>query len=226
VTREVDPRFSPYLTIAFMAEALAPVSSCPRGVMFVGPHLGDGTDEHRGVQLHGAAGERLGLDGSARPLVLLDPGPQPTLSTVRLLALASQAVASMGARAALLTAESHRGALLERASVVVSHGEQATVHEALAHGVPLVLVPLGGEQPIVAAAAESTGAAIKVGFRDLRVDDLRLAIESAILDPMVLAGALRVRDACTRGGGTHTAADRIEELSAENVTTLARRASA
>src|SRR6266545_3414749 len=93
--RAVDPRFSPYLTIAFMAEALAPVSNCPRGGRLVGPFLGDGADERRAA-LRRAAGERLGPEGTRKPLVLLDLRSKTTLSTVRLLALASQALASIG----------------------------------------------------------------------------------------------------------------------------------
>jgi len=211
VAADVDPRFSPYLVVAFMAEALAPARGCPRGVVFVGPSLGDRPDDRHHSSV---AASELG----DKPLVLLDPGPLPTLATVRLLALASQALARIGAQTALLTAESPRANLLDRASAVVTHGGQATVDEALAHGVPLVLAPLGGEQPIVASQVVSAGAGVRVKLGHLRVDDLQAAIEAAMFDPTLRAGAARVRDAGVRAGGHRVAAERMEALSAATLT--------
>ncbi len=125
-----------------------------------------------------------------------------------------------------MTTESPREALLDRAAAVVSHGDQAPVNEALAHGVPLVLVPMGGEQPIVASQVVAAQAGVRVRSTHLRVDELRLAIEAAIFDPTLRAGAARVREACARAGGHYATADRIEGLTVAALTSVSRRATA
>jgi UDP:flavonoid glycosyltransferase YjiC (YdhE family) len=49
--------------------------------------------------------------------------------------------------------------VLPRCSAVVSHGGSGTVAGALAHGLPLVLMPMGADQPMNAARCEELGVA-------------------------------------------------------------------
>jgi len=67
--------------------------------------------------------------------------------------------------------------LLGRASAIVTHGGANSVHEALAHGVPLVVSPICNDQPHSAALVAARGCG--------RVIDL------AVSSPETLAAALR-----------------------------------
>lgn len=49
--------------------------------------------------------------------------------------------------------------LLSRCSLVVSHAGSGTVYGALAHGLPMLLLPLGADQPFNAMRCEALGAA-------------------------------------------------------------------
>jgi UDP:flavonoid glycosyltransferase YjiC (YdhE family) len=103
-------------------------------------------------------------------------------------------------------------ALLALAAAVVTHGDHATVGRGLGHGVPLVVVPLHEEQPVVAQQVVDAGAGVRVRHGGLDVGRLRRAVTSALFDPGLRAGAAKVRDALARAGGPRRAADRIEEL--------------
>ena len=52
------------------------------------------------------------------------------------------------------------GAVLRHADVLVTHAGLGSVHAALAHGVPMVALPLDREQPANAAAVERIGAGL------------------------------------------------------------------
>ncbi len=58
--------------------------------------------------------------------------------------------------------ESHipHGALLPHCDAVVSHGGSGTMIDALAAGVPQVVLPIGADQPLNAARCEALGAGI------------------------------------------------------------------
>lgn len=105
-------------------------------------------------------------------------------------------------------------ALLALAATVVTHGDHATVGRGLGHGVPLVVVPLHDDQPVVAQQVVDAGAGVRVRHGGLDVGRLRRAVASALFDPGLRAGAAKVRDALSRAGGPRRAADRIEDLMA------------
>ena len=72
--------------------------------------------------------------------------------------------------------------VLERACLVVSHAGHGTVMRALWHGVPMVLVPWGRDQPGVAARAESLGVAVVVPRPDCTRENLDIAISRVLGD--------------------------------------------
>ena len=63
--------------------------------------------------------------------------------------------------------------VLPRASLVVSHGGSGSVLAALAHGVPLVLLPMGADQPYNAARCETLGVARSLDVIDATPGDVR-----------------------------------------------------
>ena len=99
--------------------------------------------------------------------------------------------------------------LLERAACVVCHAGMGITQKALAHGVPVVAVPFGRDQPEVARRVEVAGAGIRLPARKLKPDRLREAVRRAIeLRP----GAERIAAAFAAAGGATAAADEIERL--------------
>jgi UDP:flavonoid glycosyltransferase YjiC (YdhE family) len=94
----------------------------------------------------------------------------------------------------------------------VTHGGHNTVCEALAHGLPLVVAPIRDDQPIIAGQVEAAGAGVRVKFGRVSTEGLRTAVERALTDPDLRAGAARVQASFAAAGGARTAADRLEAL--------------
>lgn len=107
--------------------------------------------------------------------------------------------------------------LLPRLDVVVCHAGLSTVGETLAHGVPLVVAPVGRDQPITAAQVEAAGAGVRVKYGRVRPDQLRAAIMTVLGDPAYRAAAARLRDSFTAAGGAPAAAQRLEQLARQPV---------
>lgn len=97
--------------------------------------------------------------------------------------------------------------LLKRAAAVITHAGLNTVLESLAEGVPLVAIPLGNDQPRVAAH----GAGIVISRRRLNASRLRNAMQSILQDPRYQAAARRLQIAMRLVDGLETAADIIED---------------
>ena len=81
--------------------------------------------------------------------------------------------------------------------------------KALVHGVPVVAIPFGRDQPEVARRVEVSGAGVRLPLRNLSPARLRAAVRAAMeLRP----GAQRVARAFASAGGAAEAADALEEL--------------
>ena len=99
--------------------------------------------------------------------------------------------------------------LLDRAACVVCHAGMGITQKALAHGVPVVAVPFGRDQPEVARRVEVARAGVRLPARKLTPDRLRDAVRRAIeLRP----GAEQIASAFASAGGAPAAARVIEGL--------------
>ncbi|MFT3925352.1 MAG: glycosyltransferase [Myxococcales bacterium] len=83
--------------------------------------------------------------------------------------------------------------VLPEARAVVCHGGSGTVLGALAHGVPMVVVPLFADQPQNAERVEAIGAGIQVP-RPASAPAIRAALSRVLAEPAFKASALHVRD--------------------------------
>lgn len=99
--------------------------------------------------------------------------------------------------------------LLERASVVVCHGGMGIAQKALAHGVPVCVVPWGRDQLDVAVHVEEAGAGVRLPRR--RLSPARLAAAAAAAEACA-PGAARVKAGYEATGGSGAAADALESL--------------
>jgi UDP:flavonoid glycosyltransferase YjiC (YdhE family) len=97
-------------------------------------------------------------------------------------------------------------------SAVVCHGDHATVCEALAHDLPLVLAPVRADQPVVARQVEDAGAGVTVRYGRVRADELRSALSAVLGDPAHREAAARVNASFAAAGGVTEAADRLEKI--------------
>jgi MGT family glycosyltransferase len=99
--------------------------------------------------------------------------------------------------------------VLARAICTVCHAGMGITQKARAHGVPVVAVPFGRDQPEVARRVEVAGAGIRLPARRLTPERLRRAVHAAI---EMRAGAERIAAAFAVSGGAPSAADALEEL--------------
>ncbi len=203
--------------LAFTAEPFEyPRSDWPAKVHLVGPGLWEPP-----------AARPEWLDAISRPLVLM------TCSTLfqndrRLAEVACEAFAGEPFEVVITTADVDTSTLtpppnvrierfvphtpvLERATCVVCHAGMGITQKALAHGVPVVAVPFGRDQPEVARRVEVAGAGVRLPKGQLTAARLRLAVRRAIeLRP----GAERIAAAFAATGGAVAAADVISSLAA------------
>lgn len=215
-----DLRFSPHLLIAFTGTALTGELSWPDNAVLVGPALAERPAD---------------LDF---PRDWLDPGRKHVLISMGTLAAenshgfyqrALEAVRPLGERVQVIVTappESVPDApdhvlvrnrvpvleLMPQLDAVVSHGGLNTVCEALAHGVPLVVAPIKGDQPINASQVAAAGAGVRVSFARVRPEALRAALVSVLEEPSISKAAAAVRDSFAAAGGAAAASARMARL--------------
>jgi zeaxanthin glucosyltransferase len=219
-----DLRFSPYLVLAFTTTALTGTADFPEHFALVGPAIADRPEPDF-------------------PWERLDPGRQHVLVTVGTVAIdisddfyarAVQALRPVADRLQgimvtlpdalpdppeniIVTTRVPLLKLLPQLDVVVCHAGLSTVCETLTHGVPLVVAPVGRDQPVTAAQVVAAGAGVRVKYGRVRPDQLRAAITTVLGDPAYRAAARRLRDSFAAAGGARAAARRLERLARQPV---------
>jgi len=73
--------------------------------------------------------------------------------------------------------------LLPYCRLVVSHGGSGSVIGALAHGLPMVLIPMGADQPLNAARCETLGVARLLDAQEATPQAVREAVTRVLEDP-------------------------------------------
>ncbi|MEW1775377.1 glycosyltransferase [Streptomyces sp. NPDC086777] len=218
-----DPRFSPYLTLAFTTPELAGPTGRP-AVRYVGPSIS----------------ERPVADGF--PWDWLDPSRERVLVSLgtanadvggRFLAECVAAVRDRADRVQALVADPGgtlppaaddkdililpslpQLPLLERVDAVVCHAGHNTVCEALWHGVPLVVAPIRDDQPVIAGQVVDAGAGLRVRFGRVTAQRLGDALDTVLYEPGPRTAAAGIRTAFRAAGGAPAAATHLEALAA------------
>ncbi|HEX3445129.1 MAG TPA: nucleotide disphospho-sugar-binding domain-containing protein [Chthoniobacterales bacterium] len=101
--------------------------------------------------------------------------------------------------------------VLRRASVCITHAGLNTVLESLAQGVPQVAIPLGLDQPAVAAriAAKQTG--VVTSLDKLTPDHLSTLLREVLNNSTYRDNARKLQRAIGEANGLSVAADLVEE---------------
>jgi MGT family glycosyltransferase len=84
--------------------------------------------------------------------------------------------------------------LLERSALFITHGGFNSVKEALVLGVPMVVIPIAGDQPYCARRCEALGIARVVGPAERDPDVIRTAVRAVLADPTHRDRARWMRD--------------------------------
>jgi UDP:flavonoid glycosyltransferase YjiC (YdhE family) len=84
--------------------------------------------------------------------------------------------------------------VLPHCSAVVSHGGSGSVLGALAHGLPLVVLPMGADQPLNAARCEALGLGLALDAVAATPETVRAAVAAVLSEPSYRAAAERMRD--------------------------------
>ncbi len=100
--------------------------------------------------------------------------------------------------------------IVKKAALVITHAGLNTVLESLAEGVPLVALPLGNDQPGVAARVAARGAGVVIPRRKLTAERLRAAVDAVLNHGSYKTAAQHLALAIRRIDGLELAANVIE----------------
>ena len=192
----------------------------PGNVRYVGPQLDDD------------AGGGTWDDPGGRPLVLVGLSSTVMSHEEELLQRAADALGLLPVRGLLTTGPAvdpaairapanvsvrrwvRHADVLPACSAVLTHGGHGTVIKALAAGVPLVVAPLGRDQPDNAARVVYAGAGLRVS-RKASVADLRDAIGRVLDEPRFRTAARRMAATLAAERDEGLVVDELERTSLE-----------
>lgn len=104
--------------------------------------------------------------------------------------------------------------VLQHCAAFVTHAGLNSVSESLYHGVPVVAIPRGIDQPLVAQRVAELGAGIQIERQDLSADNLRKAVQSVLSDSRYQEEATRIGESFRAAGGTGHAVELIQGFKA------------
>ncbi|MFJ4467992.1 macrolide family glycosyltransferase [Streptomyces sp. NPDC089424] len=100
--------------------------------------------------------------------------------------------------------------VLARAALFVTHGGMNSVNEAMYAGVPMLVVPLGADQPLVARRVMDLGAGLSLPPQDVTKESVRALARRLLREDHFRESAATLRDALHAAGGYRRAADELE----------------
>lgn len=99
--------------------------------------------------------------------------------------------------------------ILRKAALCITHGGMNTVLDAVASGVPLVVLPVTDDQPGVAARVEWLGAGLSLPLRKLSIERLTERIETILSNPQFFHVAKNLETQLKQIDGLERAAEII-----------------
>lgn len=102
--------------------------------------------------------------------------------------------------------------VLQQSNAFVTHAGMNSTSEGLYYGVPLVMIPLSSDQPIVAKQVEKLGAGILLDKNELTPELLKSALLQVLNDSSFREHAEQIGDSFRNAGGYKEAANRIMSL--------------
>lgn len=102
--------------------------------------------------------------------------------------------------------------VLQHADVFVTHGGMNSSSEALYYGVPLVVIPVTGDQPLVAKRVNEVGAGIRLNRKELTSELLRETVKEVMYDVTFKENSRKVGESLRNAGGYKRAVDEIFKM--------------
>ncbi|WPS88327.1 macrolide family glycosyltransferase [Brevibacillus halotolerans] len=102
--------------------------------------------------------------------------------------------------------------VLQQADAFITHAGMNSASEALYYNVPLVMIPLSSDQPLVAKQVEEFGAGITLDKSKLTPEALKSALLQVLNEAAYKQHAERLGDSLRNAGGYKEAASRIMAL--------------
>ncbi|GAA0381011.1 macrolide family glycosyltransferase [Paenibacillus motobuensis] len=99
--------------------------------------------------------------------------------------------------------------VLEHAKLFITHGGMNSAHEGLYYGVPLIVLPLSADQPIIAEQIAHMGAGMTLQMQSLTADQLRKAADHVLSVASFKMAATKMKDSLRSSGGYRQAVDEI-----------------
>jgi MGT family glycosyltransferase len=102
-----------------------------------------------------------------------------------------------------------QNAILRCATAAITHCGMNSLNDILVHEVPFVALPLGADQPLLAARAQALGATVALDAATVTPRLLRDAVDRVIIDPAIRVGIDRINESFKAAGGYPRAVDAI-----------------
>ncbi|MDR4947919.1 macrolide family glycosyltransferase [Neobacillus cucumis] len=99
--------------------------------------------------------------------------------------------------------------VLQNTDVFITHCGMNSTSEALYYGVPLVMNPIGSDQPMVAERVNMLGAGIILDKSEINVEGLRKAVETILSDPGFVKNASKIGESLRSTGGYRKGVEEI-----------------
>ena len=108
-----------------------------------------------------------------------------------------------------------QSAILPRCELVVFHGGSATLTGTVAHGLPVVILAMGADQPANAKRCQALGLGISLDPVRVTPDEVRDGAASVLADPAYRRAAKRVQQDIAAQPAPATAVGLLERLAAD-----------
>jgi MGT family glycosyltransferase len=102
--------------------------------------------------------------------------------------------------------------VLPHCDLMINHGGSGSVIGSLAHGVPMVVLPMGADQPLNAARCEELGVGIVLDAVRATPDSVADAVTTVLDDSAYRVAAERIRDEIAALPGAEAAVPLLEGL--------------
>lgn len=94
-----------------------------------------------------------------------------------------------------------QNALLKYTDVAITHAGMNSMSDLISNEVPFVSLPLGADQPLLAARAAELGATITLDIQQLNPENLKTAVNDVLTDPAYLAAIRKINASFKSAGG-------------------------
>ncbi|MBP0725813.1 glycosyltransferase [Bacillus sp. RG28] len=99
--------------------------------------------------------------------------------------------------------------VLKYTKLFITHGGMNSTNEALYYGVPLIVLPLSADQPIIAGQVVKIGAGIQLQMQSLTANQLSEAADHVLKDPSFNKAVANIKESFQKSGGYHQSVDEI-----------------